>query len=177
LRVVFGHLSVRYPCRQFGKTCELSELCEVSRPREIVRSKRGKVPPPARQVSMGFAHTLDADWRHFPANKMIGGLFFCTWIWPPTLSMPVPRFSFMDRLNVAARNFDTLRIDPAIVLSRTPLMTKRRVGVSSGNWFEGSQVSKARPGAPFDFTLRYCRGHKLCHFSPDSPQRVGCSSG
>jgi hypothetical protein len=40
-------------------------------------------------------------------------------------------------------------------------MTKRRVGVSSGNWFEGSQVSKARPGAPFDFTLQYCRGHKL----------------
>jgi hypothetical protein len=32
-------------------------------------------------------------------------------------------------------------------------MTKRRVGVSSGNWFEGSQVSKARPGAPFDFSL------------------------
>jgi hypothetical protein len=29
-------------------------------------------------------------------------------------------------------------------------MTKGRVGVSSGNWFEGSQVSKARPGAPFD---------------------------
>ena len=28
-------------------------------------------------------------------------------------------------------------------------------GVSSGNWFEGSQVSKARPGAPFGFTLRY----------------------
>jgi hypothetical protein len=56
-------------------------------------------------------------------------------------------------------------------------MTKRRVGVSSGNWFEGSQVSKARPGAPFGFTLRCCRGHKLCHFSPDSPQRVGCSSG
>jgi hypothetical protein len=25
------------------------------------------------------------------------------------------------------------------------------------------QVSKARPGAPFDFTHRYCRGHKLCH--------------
>ncbi len=33
----------------------------------------------------------------------------------------------------------------------TLLMTKRRVGVSSRNWFEGSQVSKARPGAPFDF--------------------------
>jgi hypothetical protein len=32
-------------------------------------------------------------------------------------------------------------------------MTKRRVGVSSGNWFEESQVSKARPGAPCDFTL------------------------
>src|ERR1700733_827527 len=47
-------------------------------------------------------------------------------------------------------------------------MTKRREGVSSGNWFEGSQVSKARPGAPFGFTLRYCRGHTLCHFSPDS---------
>src|SRR6202043_3531573 len=59
--------------------------------------------------------------------------------------------------------------------SQALLMTKRRVSVSSGNWFEGSQVSKARPGAPFDFTLRYCRGHKLCHCSPDSPQRVGCS--
>jgi hypothetical protein len=23
-------------------------------------------------------------------------------------------------------------------------------------------------GAPFDFTLRCCRGNKLCHFSPDS---------
>jgi hypothetical protein len=54
----------------------------------------------------------------------------------------------------------------------TLLMTKRRVGVSSRNWFEGSQVSKARPGAPFGFTLRYCRGHKLCHFFPDAPQRV-----
>jgi hypothetical protein len=61
--------------------------------------------------------------------------------------------------------------DPSAAL----LMTKRRAGVSSGNWFEGSQVSKARPGAPFDFSLRYCRGHKLCHFSPDSLQRVGCS--
>ena len=49
------------------------------------------------------------------------------------------------------------------------------MSVSSRNWFEGSQVSKARPGAPFDFTHRYCRGHKLCHFSPDSPRRVGCS--
>jgi hypothetical protein len=55
------------------------------------------------------------------------------------------------------------------------LVTKRRVGVSSGNRFEGSQVSKARPhgtpgqaGAPFDFTLRCCRRHKLCRFSPDS---------
>jgi hypothetical protein len=57
----------------------------------------------------------------------------------------------------------------------TLLMTKSREGVSRRNWFEGSQVSKARPGAPFDFALRYCRGHKLCHFSPDSPQRVGCS--
>src|SRR5450631_1741158 len=49
----------------------------------------------------------------------------------------------------------------------TLLMTKRRMGVSSGNWFEGSQVSKARPGAPFGFTLRCCRGHKLCH--PEGP--------
>jgi hypothetical protein len=40
-------------------------------------------------------------------------------------------------------------------------MTKRRVSVSSRNWFEGSQVSKARPGAPIGFTLRYCRGQKL----------------
>src|SRR5258708_25526607 len=53
--------------------------------------------------------------------------------------------------------------------SQLLLMTKRRANVSSGNWFEGAQVSKARPGAPIDFTLRYCRGHKLCHFSPDSP--------
>ena len=45
-------------------------------------------------------------------------------------------------------------------------MTKERV--SSGNWFEGSQVSKARPGAPFDFNLRCCIGYKLCRFSPDS---------
>src|ERR1700736_179282 len=52
--------------------------------------------------------------------------------------------------------------------SQALLMTKRRVGVSSGNWFEGSQVSKARPGPSFDFTLRSCRGHMLCHFSPDS---------
>src|SRR3984885_656806 len=50
----------------------------------------------------------------------------------------------------------------------TLLMTKGRVGVSSGNWFEGSQVSKARPGAPFDFTLRCCRGYKLGRSSPDS---------
>ena len=42
-------------------------------------------------------------------------------------------------------------------------MTKSREGVSRRNRLEGSQVSKARPGAPFDFTLRYCRGHKLCH--------------
>jgi hypothetical protein len=54
--------------------------------------------------------------------------------------------------------------DPSTAL----LTTKRRVGVSSGNWFEGSQVSKARPGPSFDFTLRSCRGHMLCHFSPDS---------
>jgi hypothetical protein len=47
----------------------------------------------------------------------------------------------------------------------TVLMTNGSVGIPSGNWFEGSQVSKARPGAPFDFTLRCCRGHKLCHFS------------
>jgi hypothetical protein len=33
------------------------------------------------------------------------------------------------------------------------LMAKRRMSVSSGNWFEGSQVSKARPGAPFGLTL------------------------
>jgi hypothetical protein len=52
--------------------------------------------------------------------------------------------------------------------SNSLLMTKGSVGVPSGNWFEGSQVSNARPGAPFDFTLRCCGGHKLCHFSPDS---------
>jgi hypothetical protein len=59
--------------------------------------------------------------------------------------------------------------------SASLLMTKSREGVSRRNRLEGSQVSKARPGAPFDFTLRYCRGHKLCHFSPDSQPRVGCS--
>jgi hypothetical protein len=46
-------------------------------------------------------------------------------------------------------------------------------GASIWDRLLGSQVSNARPGAPFDFTLRHCRGHKLCHFSPDSPQRVG----
>jgi hypothetical protein len=35
----------------------------------------------------------------------------------------------------------------------TLLMTQRRVGMCSGNWLEGSQVSKARPGAPIGFTL------------------------
>jgi hypothetical protein len=29
---------------------------------------------------------------------------------------------------------------------------------SSRNWFEGSQVSKARPGAPFDFTFGTAEG-------------------
>jgi hypothetical protein len=40
----------------------------------------------------------------------------------------------------------------------TLLMTndKEEGGCSSGNWFEGSQVSKARPGEPIGFTLRYC---------------------
>jgi hypothetical protein len=37
-------------------------------------------------------------------------------------------------------------------------MTKRRVGVSSGDWFEGSQVSNARPGAPFDFPFDIAEG-------------------
>src|SRR5271154_2118043 len=46
-------------------------------------------------------------------------------------------------------------------------MTKR-MGVSSRNWFEGSQVSKARPGAPFDFTLRYRRGHRLSRLASAS---------
>jgi hypothetical protein len=55
-------------------------------------------------------------------------------------------------------------------------MTKSK-WVFPGNWFEGSQVSNARPGAPIGFTLRFCKGHKLCHFSPDSLQRVGCSRG
>jgi hypothetical protein len=51
------------------------------------------------------------------------------------------------------------------------LLAKRRVGVSSGNWFEGSQVSKARPGippiSPFDIasTLRYRRERMVCHFT------------
>jgi hypothetical protein len=46
------------------------------------------------------------------------------------------------------------------------LMTKRRVGVSSGNWFEGSQVSKARPGAPFDVAERNDKG---------VPSGIGCT--
>ena len=52
-------------------------------------------------------------------TKLLAGYFFCTWIMATTLSMPVLCFSSMDRLNVAARNLDTLRIAPAIVLSRT----------------------------------------------------------
>src|SRR5579859_6449893 len=39
--------------------------------------------------------------------------------------------------------------------------TKTEVRVSSGNWFEGSQVSKSRPEAPVGFAPRYLRGHKL----------------
>jgi hypothetical protein len=66
-------------------------------------------------------------------------------------------------------------LSPVASASRLLGMTKERVGVSSGNWFEGSQVSKARPGAPFGFTLRCCRGHELCHFSPHSLQRVDSS--
>jgi hypothetical protein len=34
-------------------------------------------------------------------------------------------------------------------------------GASIWDLLLGSQVSNARPGAPFDFTLRHCRGHKL----------------
>jgi hypothetical protein len=64
-------------------------------------------------------------------------------------------------------------------------MTKRRVGVSSGHWFEGSQVSKARPGAPFDLTLRVLssilqRAHALLFHSASlgmTKERVGVSSG
>jgi hypothetical protein len=41
-------------------------------------------------------------------------------------------------------------------------------GASIWDRLLGSQVSNARPGAPFDFTLRHCGEHKLCHFSPDS---------
>jgi hypothetical protein len=26
---------------------------------------------------MGLAHRIDADWVYFPANKMMGWLFFC----------------------------------------------------------------------------------------------------
>ena len=29
--------------------------------------------------------------------------------------------------------------------------------VSSKNWLKSFQISKMRPGAPFGFTLRYCR--------------------
>jgi hypothetical protein len=44
--------------------------------------------------------------------------------------------------------------------SQALIMTKRRVGVSIRNWFEGSQVSKARPGAPFDFPFDIAEGTK-----------------
>jgi hypothetical protein len=42
--------------------------------------------------------------------------------------------------------------------SQALLMTKRRAGVSIRNWLEGSQVSKARPGAPFDFPFDIAEG-------------------
>jgi hypothetical protein len=89
-----------------------------------VRGKRGKVPRPALRVSMGFAHNLDADWRHFPANKIIGGQFFLHVDMATILSMPVLCFSFIDRLNVAARNLDTVRIDPAIVVEFSKLISE-----------------------------------------------------
>jgi hypothetical protein len=51
------------------------------------------------------------------------------------------------------------------------LMTQRGGRVSIGDWLLGSQVSKARPGAPFDC----CKRSERSIWSPDSPQRVGCS--
>jgi hypothetical protein len=45
-------------------------------------------------------------------------------------------------------------------------MTKRRVGVSIGNRFEGSQVSKSRPGAPFNSTIDIAEG--TCNGSIES---------
>src|SRR6266702_6181047 len=41
--------------------------------------------------------------------------------------------------------------------SRLLLMTKGRVGVSNGNWFEGSQVSESRPGHPSISPFEPCR--------------------
>jgi hypothetical protein len=37
----------------------------------------------------------------------------------------------------------------------------------------GSQVSKARPGAPFDFAFRFVAEGELCYFSPHSLPGVG----
>jgi hypothetical protein len=45
------------------------------------------------------------------------------------------------------------------------LMTQRGRWVSIGDRWQGSQVSKARPGAPFDF----CRHSELSNCTPDSP--------
>jgi hypothetical protein len=52
--------------------------------------------------------------------------------------------------------------------SAAPRDDKGGGGASIWDRLLGSQVSNARPGAPFDFTLRHCGEHKLCHFSPDS---------
>jgi hypothetical protein len=45
-----------------------------------------------------------------------------------------------------------------VVLSGFVPNDKEEVGVSSGDWFEGSQVSKARPGAPIGFTFAIAEG-------------------
>lgn len=52
--------------------------------------------------------------------------------------------------------------------SPTPLVARAEGGVSIGDRLHGSQVSKARTGAPFDFTLRSC-----CHSSPISGRESG----
>ena len=74
---LFGHLAFQYPCRQFGKTCELSELSALSRRTEIVRGKRSKVPWPALGLPWGLHTSKTQIGGIFTANKIIGGLFCC----------------------------------------------------------------------------------------------------
>jgi len=88
---------------------------------------------------------------------------------------PVPGDRGVQNPRLQPRDGQRRSLDNSDSRSASLLMTKRRMDISSGNWFEGSQVSKARPhgtpgqaGAPFGFTLRSCRGHKLCH--PERPR-------